>query len=1092
MKCYLVLLSLFLGSFSFLQAQTLDTIQLQALSYGELDSMMMLEYNKGNFAGAIPYLKQGVKKAKAEFGSMDSTYSVFLGNLGFFYNQLGQYSDAEKIYLEQITVKKELYGEQHPKYLSALNSLAILYFRMGKYDASESYYKQTIQLSKQHLGEDHATHANALNNLASLYIQIGKFEEAEPIYMQSIGIIKRTAGAEHPDYAFALNNLAYLYYQMAQFESAEPLWLKATAIRKKTVGEQHPDYASSLNNLSKLYQKLGKFEEAEPLMFQAAEIIKASFGEKHPKYATYLSNLASLYESMLRYEEAEPLYQQSIRVAKKRLGVQHPDYASSLNNLAHLYHEIGKYEAAEQLYLEAQKVWEKSVGKTHPDYAISLNNLGSLYSSTGDYTTAIPLYQQCLNIYKYSLGVTHPSYATCLNNMAILYEKMQLSDTAFAYCMASIATNSRNFEAIFPNFFKRTDSHTTAPLYLPHNCCRDLSPKDFLKLSQLDYNSAHVFNKSLFNLLGISKTQGKTSKQKLEAHYNICKAAMQVNEHIRNSFSAKANKLRVLKNNSIFVKYGIDAALMLDDATYYDEAFSFSEQNKSVLLADAVKGNRARVLGDLPDSLVLKEIKLQKKKDQLKKRKAESSSNETTIAITAEENALNQEIDVFLNSLKDKYPKYHHLKYENITVNAKEIQTSLAPKTLLLEYFVTDSMTYLFAISPTSIELFPIDVKKEKLKKQIETLRFALSRYDYIINKSELAQKLYTESAYWFYKEMLSIALQGKEIENLIIITDGELGHLPFEAFLLESIPQGKINYASLPYLVKDYNISYNYSATLWKENLEIQQNRKQTNNHNNHQMFACAASYPKVDSSLLDLRLPNIFDMRHSLVPLPQTKTEIKTLSKVFDGLFLTNDSTSEAFFKEHAHEYGVIHLAMHGLLHPRVPMLSSLAFTENKDSLEDNFLQAHEVAHLHLNADLVVLSACETGYGKFEQGEGIVSLARSFMYAGTPSLVVSLWQVNDQSTSVIMNYFYHYIADGMPKDVALRQAKLDYLTLAKDFAGHPAFWSAFIQLGDTTSVKISRRRNYSTWGIGIGILVGLSSLIAIFVALRKKKELV
>jgi CHAT domain-containing protein/tetratricopeptide (TPR) repeat protein len=1094
MKYLFVLLAFLFCHFSSLQAQD-DDAYLSSFNYGELDSMMMIQYKSGNFAKAVPYLKYGIRKAKTEFGSTDSTYSLFLGNLAFIYIQMGQYPDAETIYMEQLAIKKELYGEEHSIYSSALNSLAILYFRMGKYDLAETYYKKTIDLSKKHLGFDNTTHANSLNNLASLYLQTGKLELAEPIYKQSMGIMKRTVGTEHKDYALALNNLAYLYYQMAQYEAAEPLWVQSTAIQKKTVGEQHPDYASSLNNLAHVYQRIGKLEEAEPLMLQAKKIIKDSYSETHPKYATYLNNLAALYESMERYKEAEPLYQQSVDICKKKLGEKHPDYASSLHNLAHLYYTMGRYDAAEELYLKSQKIWKKSVGETHHDYAISLNNLGGLYSKTGDYKAAMPLYTRSVAINKRSLGTKHPSYATALNNLAALHQKMGNIDTAFISCVTSIAANSTNFEQKFPNILLEKTLDTDIQ-YSPENCCRAFEPNQFLDLSQLEYNSSLVFNRSLLNLLSISKAQGKQSldKKKLEAHYNICKAAMEVNESIRNSFSGKTNKLRALKNNGIFVKYGIDAALLLDEAVYYDEAFGFAEQNKSVLLADAVKGNRARILGDLPDSLALKEIKLQKKKDQLKKRKAESSPNERTTAFSAEENKLNQEIDAFLNSLKDKYPKYHQLKYENITVNAKEIQASLQEKTLLLEYFVTDSMTYLFAVSKTSIELFPINIKKQKLKKRIESLRLALSNYDLIINKPELAQTLYTESAYWFYKEILSVALQNKEIDNLIVITDGELGHLPFETFLLEEVtvePQSEIDYTSLHYLINDYNISYNYSATLWKENLETQALRKQANtSNNNNQIFACAANYPTVDSSLLDLRLPNVFNLRGSLEPLPETQKEIAALSTVFDGIFLANDSTNEAFFKENAHKYSVIHLAMHGLLHPRVPMLSSLAFTENKDSLEDNFLQAHEIAHLQLNADLVVLSACETGYGKFEQGEGVISLARSFMYAGTPSLVVSLWQVNDQSTSLIMSNFYQYIADGLPKDVALRKAKLDYLKIAKNIDAHPAFWSAFIQLGDTTSVKISRKGSYSVWGIGLGILALLAIGLLAFVIKGRKKE--
>jgi len=157
---------------------------------------------------------------------------------------------------------------------------------------------------------------------------------------------------------------------------------------------------------------------------------------------------------------------------------------------------------------------------------------------------------------------------------------------------------------------------------------------------------------------------------------------------------------------------------------------------------------------------------------------------------------------------------------------------------------------------------------------------------------------------------------------------------------------------------------------------------------------------------------------------------------------------------------------------------MLSSLAFTENQDSLEDNFLQAYETSRMKLNANLVVLSACETGYGKFEQGEGIISLARSFMYAGVPSLVVSLWQVNDASTAAIMTSFYQNLADGMDKSVALQQAKFTYIKSASGIMAHPAFWSPFIQLGNSSPINLATKKSWLPWGIGGGVLILITFL--------------
>jgi CHAT domain-containing protein len=206
----------------------------------------------------------------------------------------------------------------------------------------------------------------------------------------------------------------------------------------------------------------------------------------------------------------------------------------------------------------------------------------------------------------------------------------------------------------------------------------------------------------------------------------------------------------------------------------------------------------------------------------------------------------------------------------------------------------------------------------------------------------------------------------------------------------------------------------------------------------------------------------------------LPAARAEVNALSKQFIGRFLLGTEATEALFKSEAGEYAIIHLAMHGLMNTQYPILSSLAFSENSDSFEDNFLQAYEISQLKLNAQLVVLSACETGYGKFLQGEGVISLARSFMYAGVPSLVVSLWQVNDISTSTIMRLFYKNLAKGMDKAAALQQAKLEYIGGGTgdaispiSAAAHPAFWAAFVQLGDSRPIKVHQQRSgsYFIW---------------------------
>jgi len=412
-----------------------------------------------------------------------------------------------------------------------------------------------------------------------------------------------------------------------------------------------------------------------------------------------------------------------------------------------------------------------------------------------------------------------------------------------------------------------------------------------------------------------------------------------------------------------------------------------------------------------------------------------------------------------LNYLEQKlnlgYPKYAALKYQHVDAKVADIQKLLDDKTALLEYVIGDSVVYIFYIDKNSIKWFEQPLSNKELNLKIKLLHRTLSDYSLLAKNAKKSYDKYTSTAYWFYQTLVDSALkEAKGVENLIIVTDGELGHLPFESFLVEPVSQKETDYSSLDYLINHYSISYNYSATLWKEN------RESAKTTNNGQVFAMASNYDiELDSSRIDSRLPTYLDIRRGLNALPEARKEVELLSEGFNGVFAFDKNASEKSFKEQAGDYAIIHLAMHGLLDSKRPLLSTLVFTEDSDSAENNFLQAYEISKMKLNADLVILSACETGFGKFEAGNGIASLARAFMYAGASSLVVSLWQVNDYATSVIMKNLYQNLVRGQGKAEALRQAKLDYIRVAGGIAAHPAFWSPFIQIGNADAVHISKK---------------------------------
>jgi CHAT domain-containing protein len=202
-----------------------------------------------------------------------------------------------------------------------------------------------------------------------------------------------------------------------------------------------------------------------------------------------------------------------------------------------------------------------------------------------------------------------------------------------------------------------------------------------------------------------------------------------------------------------------------------------------------------------------------------------------------------------------------------------------------------------------------------------------------------------------------------------------------------------------------------------------------------------------RYDNALRDIYLDEGFE----LSSLPHTQKEVSRVARCFPGgqvdILLDSQANEEGIKSRPLNEYRIIHFACHGFLDEMIPMRSALVLSLDDDSEEDGFLQAREIANLKLDAELVVLSACQTGKGRLENSEGVFGLPRMFFYAGARSIISSLWKINDKSTSEIMPEFYRHLAAGETKARSLRLAKLDMM---KSRFSHPFYWAAFILNGD------------------------------------------
>lgn len=488
------------------------------------------------------------------------------------------------------------------------------------------------------------------------------------------------------------------------------------------------------------------------------------------------------------------------------------------------------------------------------------------------------------------------------------------------------------------------------------------------------------------------------------------------------------------------------------------------EQSINTRLLGSLRSAEGQRLGKISPDLLEEEKRLQQQINETRKQLLDAQAAKDSSAIDLQEKELlkiNYDYERFLRELADKAPAYHRLKYDPIRPDLEALQAQLDEQTALLQYFISNNNLWLFYLDRQQKELKILDLGQEApalpgksyadfLDHSCQQFRTALTDIERLF---ESPDSVYQDLSYYGHElyKMLSLdwVAQQSGIKKLVIVPYEKLHYIPFESLIMEKVRSQKSDFQQLPYLLKRYAVSYAYSASLWYEN-----ERQELGDGEG--ILGFAGSY---DSTAVAVnRDASLLRLRQMLSDLPGARAELRQLQERYEGRYFIGAEASEQRFKQAGQEsYAVLHLATHGLLNKDNPFASSLAFTETGDSLEDNFIFAYELTQMALNTSLVVLSACETGYGKFQHGEGVASLARSFMYAGAPSLVVSLWSVNDAATAELMVFFYEELDKGKSKPEALQAAKIRYLERAQGLAAHPAFWSAFVQLGNTEALDIN-----------------------------------
>jgi CHAT domain-containing protein len=539
---------------------------------------------------------------------------------------------------------------------------------------------------------------------------------------------------------------------------------------------------------------------------------------------------------------------------------------------------------------------------------------------------------------------------------------------------------------------------------------------------QIFLNSLLSKSDILYNLY-----QNKTLKRKhLTAALALLFQCDTLVDALRKIKTNSADKLALGSLSERVYESGVQLSLALADVSlsskkYNELAFYFNEKSKAAILLEAIADTKAKGFAGLPDYVLLKEQNLKSDLSYLEQQLAKAiPGTEIYYNLKAKYKSVDDEYQNFIKKLEVEYPSYYQLKYSQKIVSVSDLQAKLNKKEALISYLEAKDKTYIFEISKSNLRITEKE-KTEQVEKNIKGLRNSILHQD---------TELYSDLGFQLFKQYAEPIIK---YEHVVLIPSGRLASIPFETLLTSKIKR-KTLLKDYPYLIKKTAVSSQFSASIFLQNY--------SNNITTTDIKALVCAPISFSSHT-----------QYALSELPGTKSEAAALTQLFTKNNISTDqvlseNVTETWIKStDLNKYNYLHLATHGTVDENKPELSQIFLV--KDKQNDGNLYSGEIFNLKLNARLVTLSACQTGLGKIAKGEGMIGLSRSLLYAGAQNMVVSLWTVNDSSTSQLMNSFYTHLLNDKNTDLskALRIAKLEMIN--SDGFSAPYFWAPFVLVG-------------------------------------------
>lgn len=933
----------------------------------------------------------------------------------------GDYGKAAEVF-ETAAVQYEVAGIE-TRQAEALLRAGDNWIRDTKFDLGEARTEEAEALLETIADPSPELSGRAFMNRGLLALYANKAAVAKDAYQQAITFLLQAKETEHL-LSTSYNDLGVVAGMNGNYQEELGWYEKALEIQIRLYGEKDVEVAGTYNNIGTAYYRLGDYAAMDNYLRKAETVMISSLGERHPYMATVYNNIAFSSQLMENYEETIRYYKKALNIHGLTREEKHSLVSVTYNNLAETYGKMGDLKQQLAYHQKALSLRLSVLGRLHTDVAVSYQNLGHVYRKLGQPEKEFDAFSEALSIKKEIYGERHPEVAKTYLSFSELFRDRGNIDSAYHFLQKSYAANSLQYSAETNQQLPPLDEAFSYPFLLEQLMVHGETQE------------------------AVAKASGKQSdwRKAMEIWIHADSLVWQR----RSGIIDPNGPIYLGRESRLVYEGGIRcAANLLEEEwseTTADALLLFLVRSRAGQLWEAWQSapvaNAFGLASTALDEERLLNETIQMAEQRSRQVLADSGRNSPAFVQASDtvfEARKNWEI--FIRKLDQQYPGYVSQRYQRPRITWKRFREELN-QDIAIAFFITEGELYRFGFQQDNIHVSHSPRNAQLNEPFMELLQVLQSGKEYETDS-------YQAAASQLMNEILMPVLwelsAGPETD-VIFIPDGVLGYLPMEAL-------GTMEDEQFTYFSDDQPIRYQYNLI-----------RNTTTAEEPRLVFAgFAPSYEGEKTT----------DSRSEFAPLTHNEQEVETaLDMIRDGGIWKGDDATESRFKQVAPDAKILHLAMHGRLNDSQPSASFLAFAG--DDEEDGRLYAYEISAMKLNADLAVLSACQTGSGSIQQGEGIMSLARAFQEAGCRSVLMSLWAVNDEATYEFMTRFYGFWNQGYPSSQALVKTR-KAMQVETRFR-EPHYWAGFVLMGDSLPVPGSKSR--WPWMLG-GFVMALLAFI-------------